>query len=92
MPLFRIGFSLRLIIKSHILLLLITLFFGWHIAAVAEIIPITEIKQIVPQVEQEALVLFNIAEVLTDSSMSLGCSAWRKYLKKNGEKWNEAFR
>lgn len=49
----------------------------------AEIIETSTSAAILPYVEEDALVFFNIANVLTDSSLSLGNAASRKYLKKN---------
>ena len=43
----------------------------------------TDIETIYPFVQnQNTLVLFNIAEVLTDTPTSLGSSPWRKYIRK----------
>jgi len=53
----------------------------------AEIKTITNIVEIVPSVENDTLVFFNIAEVLTDSEISLGCSPWRKNIKKIAPNW-----
>lgn len=47
----------------------------------AEITQINEIEEILPKIEQNSFVLFNIAEVLTDSQLSLGSSPWRAYVK-----------
>jgi hypothetical protein len=63
-------FSLSIIISS---LTLSTL--------TAEIVETDQIETILPAIEQDTLVLFNIAEVLTDSEISLGSSPWRAYLR-----------
>lgn len=55
----------------------------------AEIRTITQMEEIVPSVDQNTLVLFNISEVLLDSQVSLGTSAWRKHIKKESAKWKE---
>lgn len=47
----------------------------------AEILETKSIEAILPYIEQDTLVLFNIAEVLTDSTISLGSSPSRKYIK-----------
>lgn len=47
----------------------------------AEIVEINQIETILPSIEQDTFVIFNIAEVLTDSEISLGSSPWRKYVK-----------
>lgn len=47
----------------------------------AEIIETKHVADILPSVEENTLVLFNIAEVLTDSEISLGSSPWRQYLR-----------
>lgn len=47
----------------------------------AEIVEINHIEEILPAIDQETFVLFNIAEVLTDSELNLGSSPWRTYVK-----------
>lgn len=48
----------------------------------AEIFKINQIEQVVQQdIQQDTLVLFNIAEVLMDTETSLGTQAWRKYIR-----------
>lgn len=49
----------------------------------AEIIEIRQIETILPKVQQDTFVLFNIANVLTDSEISLGSAPWRAYVKAN---------
>lgn len=56
----------------------------------AEIIETSQIESILPAIEQDTLVLFNIAEVLTDSEMSLGSSSWRTYLRKHAPNLHDA--
>lgn len=58
-------------------------------AVQAEIHTIMHIEEIVPAVEKDTLVLFNIAEVLLDSQVSLGTSPWRKYIKKTSQQWKQ---
>lgn len=48
----------------------------------ATITPTTQIQDIIPVIEENSLVLFNIAEVLMDTDRSLGTSAWRRYIRK----------
>jgi Protein of unknown function (DUF2608) len=47
----------------------------------AEIVEIDRIEEALPSIQQDSFVLFNIAEVLTDSELSLGSAPWRAYLK-----------
>ncbi len=47
----------------------------------ALIIETYNIEDVAPYVDQKSFVLFNIAEVITDSTISLGSSPWRKYIK-----------
>lgn len=47
----------------------------------ALIIETHNIQDITPYIGQRSLILFNIAEVITDSTVSLGSSPWRKYIK-----------
>lgn len=48
----------------------------------AEIRPISTIEAVLPEMTDDTLVLFNIAEVLMDTETSLGTSAWRRYVRK----------
>lgn len=48
----------------------------------AEITQINQMDEILPSIEQDSFILFNIAEVLTDSELSLGSSPWRTSLKR----------
>lgn len=49
----------------------------------SDIISTNEIQDIKPAIKSpKTLVLFNIAEVLTDTPTSLGSSPWRKYIRK----------
>jgi hypothetical protein len=52
----------------------------------ADIIETHEVESILPYVDQDTLVLFNIANVLTDSEISLGSSQWRAYVKTQAKK------
>jgi hypothetical protein len=52
----------------------------------AEITEIHQIEEIEPFIHCNSFVLFNIAEVLTDSELSLGSSPWRTYVKKQAMK------
>jgi hypothetical protein len=45
------------------------------------IVKTTQIEEILPEVTENTLVLFNIAEVLMDTEISLGTQAWRKYVR-----------
>lgn len=65
--------------QIFITLLAITGFSLTHLSA--EITQINQLEKILPSIEQETFVLFNIAEVLTDSELSLGSSPWRAYVK-----------
>lgn len=47
----------------------------------AEIIKTSRIEKTVQETPEGALILFNIAEVLMDTEMSLGTQAWRKYIR-----------
>ena len=47
----------------------------------AEIKSISSIADIQDDIDQDTLVLFNIAEVLLDSKGSLGTQQWRKYVR-----------
>jgi hypothetical protein len=47
----------------------------------ADILSTSEIEMIIPHIEDNALVFFNIAEVLTDTETSLGSSPWRRYIR-----------
>lgn len=49
----------------------------------ATITEINNIEEILPAIETDSLLLFNIAEVVMDSSIELGISPWRKYVKNN---------
>lgn len=55
----------------------------------AEVITIKKIEEMSQSVEKDTLVLFNIAEVLLDSQVSLGTSPWRKYVKKLAPNWKD---
>lgn len=46
------------------------------------VIKTDDIQVIKKEVSKETLLLFNIAEVLMDTEISLGTQAWRKYLRK----------
>lgn len=52
----------------------------------AEIVETQSIESILPYIEEDTLVLFNIAEVLTDSTLSLGSSPSRKYIQATAKK------
>lgn len=56
----------------------------------ATIVEIQQMDQILPAVEENTLLLFNISEVVLDSSIDLGTSPWRKYVKNIAAKWNKA--
>jgi hypothetical protein len=47
----------------------------------AEIIEISTIRDIRQEVSKNILILFNVAEVVMDSSTSLGTQAWRKWIR-----------
>lgn len=47
----------------------------------AEIIKTDKIEETIEGASDQTLVLFNIAEVLMDTEMSLGTQAWRKYVR-----------
>lgn len=47
----------------------------------AEITETAQIESILPAVENDSFVLFNVANVLTDSELSLGSPPWRAYVK-----------
>ena len=48
---------------------------------VGEIVKTNEIGQILPEIDENTLVLFNLAEVCLDTGSSLGTQAWRKYVR-----------
>ena len=48
----------------------------------ASISTTSQIHDVMPAIEDNTLVLFNIAEVLMDTDRSLGSSAWRQYIRK----------
>lgn len=60
------------------MLAILTIFAG---SIDATIIKTTEIKDINKEITSDSLVLFNIAEVLMDTHVSLGTQAWRKYVR-----------
>lgn len=47
----------------------------------AKIIETTEIKDILEEIDEDTLVLFDMDDTLTDSSISLGTGAWRQYVR-----------
>lgn len=47
----------------------------------AEIIEIDQMADILPAIEPDSLVLFDMDDTLTDSTISLGSGAWRKWLR-----------
>jgi hypothetical protein len=47
----------------------------------AKIIETNEIKDILEEIEEDTLVLFDMDDTLTDSSISLGTGAWRQYVR-----------
>lgn len=49
----------------------------------AEIIKTTQIEDILPAIEQDTLVFFNIAEVLMDNETSLGSAKWRRFVREH---------
>ncbi len=66
---------------KHFCFMLVLLTFWMH-PIKAEIIRTSQIDDILPAIDnEETLVLFNIAEVLMDTEMSLGTQAWRKYVR-----------
>lgn len=54
----------------------------------AEIIETKTVKAIFQYLDDDTLLLFNIAEVLTDSTISLGSSPSRKYIKAKAQNWD----
>ncbi len=48
----------------------------------AEIVEINDIKEILPSIKEDSLVLFDMDDTLTDSSISLGNGAFRQYIRK----------
>jgi len=66
--------------KLTLRILALTLFSFAGLPAI--IIETPNIEQITPYINQNSFVLFNIAEVLTDSTLTLGSSPWRKYIKR----------
>lgn len=57
----------------------------------AEIEEITQIEQILSSIEKDdTLILFNISEVVIDSQIDLGTSAWRKYIRKRAPQAHDA--
>lgn len=56
----------------------------------AEITEIHQIEKIQPFIQVDSLVLFNIAEVITDSELSLGSSPWRHYVKTHANRSHDA--
>lgn len=55
----------------------------------ATVTNINQIEQILPAIENDTLVLFNIAEVVMDSQTDLGTSAWRKYVRNKAPMCNK---
>jgi hypothetical protein len=67
--------------QKYVYVLFVLLTFWVH-PVKAEIIRTNQIEEIITAIDnEETLVLFNIAEVLMDTEMSLGTQAWRKYVR-----------
>lgn len=47
----------------------------------AKIVETTEIKDILEEIDEDTLVLFDMDDTLTDSSITLGTGAWRQYVR-----------
>ena len=66
---------------KHILTAIIALILNIGLLS-AEIIEIQKIDEILPQIEStNTLILFDMDDTLTDSTISLGSGAWRKYIR-----------
>ncbi len=48
----------------------------------AKIIETTEIKDILNEIDEQTLVLFDMDDTLTDSTISMGSGIWRQYMRK----------
>lgn len=58
----------------------------------AEIIEIQNISEILPAIESvDTLVLFDMDDTLTDSTISLGTGSWRKYIRSNIEEYQQKY-
>ncbi|MBA3817112.1 MAG: DUF2608 domain-containing protein [Parachlamydiaceae bacterium] len=69
--------------KKLILSTLSILFFAGILNA--QIIETSNIQEIRKEINDDTLVLFNLAEVLTDTETSLGTQAWRKFIRRRVE-------
>lgn len=67
---------------KKVISVLIAFHFAFLSIASAQITSITKIETIKPSIKKDTLVLFNIAEVLMDTELSLGSSPWRRYVRK----------
>jgi uncharacterized protein DUF2608 len=79
---FSKSFNIKVLMKKTIYSYFILMLCVATTYLSADISRTTDIEAILPSIEEDTLMLFNIAEVLTDTPTSLGSSAWRKYIRK----------
>lgn len=62
--------------------LFLLLFFKLNAQECASIIQTNDLQTILPVIDEETVVLWDMDDTLTDSTISLGTGAWRQYIRK----------